>query len=281
MSEMNPFGSLPPATTPPGSEPPGKPPLPDDLKTPWNWGGLLLFLVVAFASLFLLTSLMAGVAMIWFHVKSADLQKFATTSATFLSLRTALWYGVMLLYLAATIRLGYHAPFWRTIGWRKLRPGKFSPLARYVLFALGGMLMAVVVEMASAVLRTKAKLPIEALFHDRQGILWLMAVGILLAPVVEETLFRGYLYPVLARALGVEGGVLVTGLLFGAMHAPQLWGGWGQMALIALVGITLTYVRARSGSVVASWLLHLGYNTFLFGTFFVTTGGLRHLPHGS
>ena len=106
----------------------------------------------------------------------------------------------------------------------------------------------------------------------------LLAVGILPAPAVEETIFRGYLYPVLARTLGVEGGVLTTGLLFGMMHAHQLWGGWVQIALLVFVGIVLTYARARTGTVLTSWLLHLGYNTFLFVGFVISTGGLRHLP---
>jgi membrane protease YdiL (CAAX protease family) len=134
------------------------------------------------------------------------------------------------------------------------------------------------VEVASVPFQPKTKLPIEALFHNRTGVLWLMAVGILLAPAVEETIFRGYLYPVLARTLGVEGGVLATGLLFGLMHAHQLWGGWAQIALLVFVGIVLTYARARTGTVLTSWLLHLGYNTFLFAGFFISTGGLRHLP---
>jgi membrane protease YdiL (CAAX protease family) len=278
---MNSPGSWSPESVPPPDDRRPKHPLPEDVQTPWGWMELGVFLVVAFTSLILLTIVMAQGAMMLYHVKLDDLQKFATTNATFLSLRTGIWYAIMILYLAATIRLGKRAPFWQTIGWRKLRPGKFPRAATYAMFALGGVLMAILVELASTVLRTKAKLPIEALFHDRRGVIWLMAIGILLAPLVEETIFRGYLYPVLARALGVEGGILVTGLLFGAMHASQLWGGWGQIALICLVGIILTYVRARSGSVAASWLLHLGYNTFLFAAFFISTGGLRHLPPAS
>jgi membrane protease YdiL (CAAX protease family) len=252
--------------------------LPADVFTPWGWGQLCLFLIVALATLFLLTNLMALGAIFWFHVKEVNIQHFAETSATFLSLRTAVWYVLLMTYLFATIRLGRHVPFWRTIGWRNFRPGEMPRLAKYAMGAVGGMALAVVVELASLALRTRAKLPIEALFHNRIGVLWLMGVGILVAPAVEETVFRGYLYPVLARSLGVEGGILATGILFGLMHAPQLWGGWGQIALLMLVGIILTYARARTGTVLSSWLLHVGYNTFLFAGFFVSTGGLRHLP---
>jgi membrane protease YdiL (CAAX protease family) len=76
----------------------------------------------------------------------------------------------------------------------------------------------------------------------------------------------------------VPAGILVTGVLFGSLHAAQLWGGWGQIGLLICVGIVLTWVRARTGTVVASYLVHLGYNGMLFLGLALATGGLRHLP---
>ena len=58
----------------------------------------------------------------------------------------------------------------------------------------------------------------------------------------------------------------------------QLSGGYGQIGLLMVVGIVLTYVRARTGTVVASFLLHLGYNTLLFVAFYFATSGFRNLP---
>ncbi|MDE3137836.1 MAG: CPBP family intramembrane metalloprotease [Acidobacteriota bacterium] len=288
MSEFDsPQDSWPPPepTSPQPSAPLPEPPapyhrrlLPDDVLTPWGWRQLLLFVIVALASLILLTNVMAYGAMLWLKIKPGDLKTFLMTNATVLSLRTALWYATMIAYLFVMIRLNRNLPFWRTIGWRDWRSKTMPRAALYALCAVGGMALAVVVEAGSIAFRTRAKLPIEALFHNRAGVLWLMAVGILLAPAVEETIFRGYLYPVLARTLGVEGGILATGFLFGLMHAPQVWGGWGQIGLLVLVGIVLTYARARTGTVLTSWLLHLGYNTFLFAGFVISTGGLRHLP---
>ncbi|HEV2385689.1 MAG TPA: type II CAAX endopeptidase family protein [Candidatus Acidoferrales bacterium] len=254
--------------------------LPEDVQTAWGWKELVLFLVVGFASLILLTDAMAGLAVVWLKVKPADLKTFVTTDAVFLSLRQAAWYVVVILYLYATIRLSSRAPFWQTIGWRRLRPGARPEAMMVLLCLVSGVALGVVAELGSFAFRTKAKLPIEALFHDRRGVIWLMAIGILLAPVVEETIFRGFLYPVLARSLGVEGGIVATGVLFGMLHAPQLWRGWGEIGLLVLVGIVLTYARERSGTVLASWLLHLGYNTYLFAGFFLSTAGLRHLPPG-
>lgn len=251
---------------------------PQDILTPWGGLALIAFVIAAFVSLILLTNIMALVAVYGFKVKPTNIRSFAETSATFLSIRTGIWYAILIAYLYATISLGRNRPFWQTIGWHGYKRRGVPRLAGYAMFAVAGMALAVIIQLGSLAFPTKKQLPIEALFHNRDGILWLMAVGILVAPAVEETIFRGYIYPVLARRLGIEGGILLTGLLFGLMHAPQLWGGWGQIGLLILVGIILTWARARTGSVVTSWLLHVGYNTFLFAGFFISTGGLRHLP---
>jgi membrane protease YdiL (CAAX protease family) len=60
----------------------------------------------------------------------------------------------------------------------------------------------------------------------------------------------------------------------------QLWGAWGQIALLVMVGIVLTWVRARTGSVLASFLLHVAYNSTLFLGLFIGTHGLNDVPVG-
>jgi membrane protease YdiL (CAAX protease family) len=109
----------------------------------------------------------------------------------------------------------------------------------------------------------------------------LMAFGILLAPVVEEMMFRGFLYPVVARRFGIVTGIMTTGILFGAFHAMQLWGAWEQIALLGLVGIVLTWVRARSHTIVASYIIHVAYNSTLFAGVILATHGLSKFPAGN
>ncbi len=146
---------------------------------------------------------------------------------------------------------------------------------RYVLLGFG---LAMVVSLASRYMDTDKTLPMEELFRNRETVVMLMLLGILVAPLIEETLFRGCLYPVVARRFGIPAGILVTGFVFGLAHAPQLWGGWGQIALLMGVGTVLTYIRARAGTVAASYCVHVSYNTILFAGLFFATGGLRHFP---
>jgi membrane protease YdiL (CAAX protease family) len=114
---------------------------------------------------------------------------------------------------------------------------------------------------------------------------------------VEETVYRGYLYPVLARITsavlqffgmelssatrtGVFTSILITGTLFGLMHAPQLGYTWGLVGLLTIVGVLFTFVRAWTGTVLASYLLHLGYNSMLAFTSIIATKGFTHMPTG-
>ena len=106
----------------------------------------------------------------------------------------------------------------------------------------------------------------------------LMAMAVFVAPLVEETVFRGYLYPLFAKSFGMVPAVLLTGLLFGLMHGTQLGWSWGIVGLLILVGVIFTFARAYTGTVVASYLLHLGYNSMIAVATIIGTKGFTRLP---
>src|SRR5216684_2009931 len=47
-----------------------------------------------------------------------------------------------------------------------------------------------------------------------------LILGLLLGPILEESVFRGCLLPVVARSFGRAGSVLATAVLFAAFHGP-------------------------------------------------------------
>jgi len=253
------------------------PHLPDDLRVPWNWIDLLLLVAVAVSGTFVITLLLLkGFAI--FGLSFRHIQKSASDENLFLILNQALLSVVLLAYLAAQMRHSFNAPFWRTIGWRPLETGHTPRAAAYLGLILSGFMLAILVTASSAVFKAPKQTPIEQFFQDRRSALLLMSMAVLLAPVLEETIFRGYIYPVIARSFGVNTSILVTGTLFGLLHASQLWGAWAQIAMLVVVGIIFTYARARTHTVVASYVLHVSYNSCLFLGFLVASHGLRHFP---
>lgn len=89
------------------------------------------------------------------------------------------------------------------------------------------------------------------------GLLALTAV--VLAPLFEETIFRGALLPVLATKLGPLPGVLLSGLLFAMAHISV-----GELAPLTVLGVGLGLVRLRSGRLWPSVLMHGLWNAVTF-----------------
>ncbi len=261
----------------PGYLGPIDPLLPEDLRVPWGWMDLVFLLVVALSGTFVVSLLLIkGFAIA--GISFRQVQNVPGDRNLFLILNQALLSVVLLAYLAVQMRHSFRARFWHTIGWRPLETGQTPRLAAYLGLIFSGCMLAILVTFSSAAFKNNTKMPIEQFFQDRRSALLLMSLGVLLAPVLEETIFRGYIYPVVARSFGVNAGVLITGTLFGLLHASQLWGGWAQIVLLVLVGIVFTYARARTHTVVASYLLHVSYNSFLFLGFVVASHGFRHFP---
>jgi membrane protease YdiL (CAAX protease family) len=269
-----------PTTTEP-SEVPAAPPafVPGDLRAPWGWLDLLLLGLVAIA-VFLGLAVILVAGLVAAHVRLTDVQSSPRLSGVLNVVADIFLFGGLLGYLALQIRLRFRAPFWRTIGWRPLDTAHLPHPISYAGFVAVGLVLAFVVQIGSALFGTKAKLPIEKLFQDRLTVILILALSVLMAPLVEETIFRGYIYPVVARSFGQGVGVVVTGTLFGLLHAAQLWGGWTQIVLLVFVGLVLTYIRAVTKTVLASYLVHLAYNFTVSVGFLVGSHGLKALPPG-
>jgi membrane protease YdiL (CAAX protease family) len=98
---------------------------------------------------------------------------------------------------------------------------------------------------------------------------WLACTGVgvvLLAPLGEETLFRGLLYRGLRRRLSPWPAAAVSGALFGLGHALQ---GLSYLVLVPplfVVGLGLALVYERRQSLLASMAAHGTFNVigFLF-----------------
>ena len=253
--------------------------IPDDLRVPWGWMELALFVILGVIGSVVVTWGMAQVAVRLFGANSNEVfgATMSTAKSVVVLITQAVLDGLAILYLYLMLLARTPEPFWPSIGWREMRPGTGKIRDSALQFLAGGAVLAIVVSFAGGFLNSKETLPIEELLQARVSIVLFGILGVLVAPLVEETIFRGFLYPVIARRLGMAAGIALTGTLFGLMHAAQLWGGWGQIALLILVGVVLTWVRARTGTVVASYLVHLGYNGLqLVGYLIYVVGGSHH-----
>lgn len=167
------------------------------------------------------------------------------------------------------------------------RQGNFLDLIHWNLpdpgIALGALIGGAALALASAFFTSimqkwvPKNLPIDELFRDRNSAYLLALFGILVAPLVEELFFRGFLYPALAKHMGFGLSVVLTAGAFAVIHQGQLAHAWVPLSWLFLVGIVLTVVRAKTKSVATSVLIHIAYNATLFTFVFIATQGFRHM----
>lgn len=98
---------------------------------------------------------------------------------------------------------------------------------------------------------------------SRQPAIDFLAV-VLMAPLVEELLFRGVIYDALCTFVPAGAAVVFQAMLFGSTHGNLLW-----ILYSTLIGCVLGYVRKRTASLWPCILMHSAFNgsSYLFTWF--------------
>ena len=269
--------------------------LPEDIRVSWSWPHLLTFVFFGFASLLVIQIAMVVYLAADRHLSQKQMERLLESSPQFIVGSNVLWFAFLLLFLYVTLAVLRDLPFWRSLGWKRLNANPAAGKGNPWMYFFSGCGLAVFVAIASARVKNTDHVPIQDLFKNRNGAFLLMGMAVLVAPLVEETVFRGYLYPLFASKFsvvaerfgfdpsqavrfGTAAAIFLTGILFGLMHGAQLGWTWGLVSLLIFVGIIFTFVRARTGTVVASFLLHLGYNSFIAVSSIIATRGFTQMP---
>lgn len=150
---------------------------------------------------------------------------------------------------------------WSAIGFRRVGPGLLLAMvpAGFVLLILN-ILLILPVTFFLGLGDPDAANSQDQVFDPNGGMtgfeaLLLAIPLVVLAPIVEEILFRGLLYRYLRGRLGVVLAVLLSALIFAVLHAviPPLF----------LMGILLAILAQRSGSLLPGIVLHATNNALV------------------
>ena len=145
-------------------------------------------------------------------------------------------------------------PFWQTLGWsfpKSFGPWKTIGLA-VVLLGVGVLFTQFLGGKETAldqIINSSLKARFATAF-----------LAFATAPLVEELIFRGVLYPALQRAIGMIGAVAIVTVLFAGIHVFQYFDNFGVVAVITMLSLSLTLLRARTGRLLPSFVLHLVFN---------------------
>jgi membrane protease YdiL (CAAX protease family) len=210
----------------------------------WTYEDLLLFMG-AVAPVYILGAL---------FVRLAGPSQTNGKTLLFQSVVYALLLGTLYLLIA----LRYHQPFWRSLGFFLPERGMWAcvflaPVLAITTSALGVALHTPLTDN-----------PIEDLISDRASLIIVMLFAVVLGPAFEELIFRGFLLPLLVKSFGPAAGILMSAIPFAILHGAQNQWAWQPIVLIGFAGLAFGYARYKTGSTLASTILHCGYNTTLF-----------------
>lgn len=258
-------------------------------------GHTLLFLLLLILSFLLAEAVVLAISGGLGRSVLASLQSQPLQLAT-----TALAYLVTLAAAYFSFPALWDRPFLSGLQWNWRTARRFATRLLPLGLLLGFALQAV-----EQLIPNSKAVPMEEYFRTVPMVWALTFFGTLLAPLFEETLFRGFLLPATATAVdwlrlprtpdalqlwsssdahtpfALVTSSLLTSMLFALIHAPQLGYNWPTVALLAAVSLVLCAVRLRTRSVAASTLVHAAYNLSVFLSLFVTTAGYRHLDRMS
>lgn len=149
-------------------------------------------------------------------------------------------------------------PFWKTIGFSW--PTSITRLTTVGLsIAVAVLLLGIGALVTSLYGGQKTQLDqlIESSYQARIATAFLaVATG----PLIEELVYRGILYPAIARLFGMTWAIIVVSVMFAGVHVLQYINNLAVIAVIALLSVALTLIRARTGRVLPTFLVHLVFN---------------------
>lgn len=104
-------------------------------------------------------------------------------------------------------------------------------------------------------LQAPVQMIIDAKENNPAMLVILALLAVIVAPICEEFVFRGYLYGTLKRFSCSSFAVIISALFFAVVHA-NLW----AMVPLFIVGVALAIIYEVSGSLWASILTHMLFN---------------------
>ncbi len=232
--------------------------LPEFLQVPWGVREVLVYVFAWFGLQLAVGALLAvlgpNVPAVASFLKSAHNGDIAASFALDL-VGVVIGFGIVGWYLRR-YKVG-----WEMVGWRKVG---FWRTAKYLI----GILLLFIVLADLALVLVKFLVPAfnvdqpqtndftTAMGSNRS--LALVAL-VIIPPIFEETIFRGFLFPALSKHGGVIWGAILSSVIFGVAH--------GQANLFiytTILGLFLCFMYRRLGSIIPGIFLHMLNNYLAF-----------------
>jgi hypothetical protein len=145
---------------------------------------------------------------------------------------------------------------WRALGFRPFNVRNGLILAALVVAA--GLLISFLYDMLMTSLGEGPPSTLAENF-TQTGLGWaiIALLAVVVAPIAEETFFRGFLFTGIGERYGYSWGAVLSALLFAVAHFIQP----GALLPIFILGLLLAWLYIRTGSIWTCIFAHFAYNS--------------------
>ena len=232
--------------------------LPEFLNVPWGVRDVLILIAAWFGLQLLLGVVLGGLSHIVPQVAAfIDSAQAGDLAAAFALdvIDVGIGLGLVWAYLR------YYRVTWQTVGWRKVGLWKSAGYLLAILVIFIVMANVALIVLQALVPGFDANQAQNNEFTQSAGSnrnLALIAL-VLLPPIFEETIFRGFIFPAIAKRTGVIWGAVLSSAIFGIAHGqPNLF------VYTTILGLLLCFMYLRLRSIVPGILLHMLNNYLAF-----------------
>jgi len=116
-----------------------------------------------------------------------------------------------------------------------------------------------------AIFNLRAQVDLIPIFAKLSSPWWLLVAGVVIAPVVEEVFFRGFLFAGLRKNYSWQKAAVISSALFALIHVQAT-----AMIPIFILGYIFAYLYYRSNSIWPGILMHVTTNALGLGAAYMT-----------
>ena len=254
-------------------------PLNSSRSVPWRTSVALLFVLAIYYISQIVGGLVVSIYPLLQHWTKTQITEWLSSSVTaqFFYIVVAevtviaSTYWFLKHYKQSFAAIGLHRPHWRDLAY-----GLAAVIPYYVLYLI------VVTISSKLIPGLNVNQAQQIGFNNVHGQLPLILTFIslvVLPPITEEILVRGFLYTSLRKSLPLVWAAIVTSFVFAAAHLPE-GGASGPLYIAAIdtfvLSLVLIYLRQKTGGLWASITLHAIKNGVAFVALFIAPS-LQHM----
>jgi hypothetical protein len=246
---------------------------------PWNpWWAVIFVVIVYYTSQAFGGTLVSIYPLLFRHWSPAQadawLQASIGAQFAYILLAESFTIGAIYLFLRH-FKLGFRSIGLRWPQWRDLAYGLAAVPFYFVLYVL---IVSIVSKLVPALnVNEQQHIGFTSVHGGAQLVMTFISL-VILPPLTEELMIRGFLYGSLKKAMPVAAAVIVTSAIFASAHLPE-GGAAGPLYIAALdtfvLSLVLIYLREKTNSLWASITLHAFKNGLAFFLLFIVP--LLHL----